>query len=776
LVDLAPLREAGLVVPAIARAVGLKDDASRPILERLKDYLRSKRLMLVLDNFEHLLEAAPALTDLLEACHALVVIATSREPLRLRWEQELHVAPLPVPDLRHLPLPEVLGQTPAVALFVARVRAAVPDFELTSANVTPIAELCVRLDGLPLALELAAARCRVFPPEALLAWLRRRPDLLTTRAIDVPARHRSLRAAIAWSHDLLPVAEQALFRRLAIFVGGCTPEDIEAVCAPEGDPRIDVLEGLASLAEKNLLLREVDTDGVLRFRFLETIREDALDRLEASGEGARLRRRHAMHYLAVAELAESKFSGPGQVAWLDRLERDHDNLRAVLNWAGDHANTDADAAELCLLLVGALGRFWEWRGYVSEGRGWAARALVCGSSTSDRARIAALIGAIRLELPGNPEPGNPRRLEALAQECLHLCLAADHVRGAVLAQRYLGYAAIELGHDDAAHLYTTAALAAARAVGDQREVGYALRMLGVLAFRAGDLKRARALAEESLFLCRALQDAMGLSHSLAELGVVALAQGDHGTAETALRQALAVIKELGYIAIVAGALMGMADLERARGNPSQARMWLRECLDRYHSLEHAGILVEVLEAWAGLEVGNGDARAAVTLFGAANALESRAGRAFPGRAAMPRANTLIVRDADLADVRAHLTTADFTHAWEAGSALSVDQAIAYVLDRDEARPSLGHAAPEDQQPRSAFAQTADTPVKRPGRLTEREVQVLRLVVAGKTNREIAGELVLSENTVARHLANIFNKLGLSSRAAATAFALREGLA
>src|SRR5947209_1862334 len=376
-VPLAHVRDPELVVPTIARALGIKEAGERPLLDLLQASLQHKRLLLLLDNFEQVVAAAAGLAELLASCPQLKILVTSRAVLHIHGEHEFPVPPLALPDLNDLPQSQTLSQYAAVALFLERAQAARPDFELTPANARAIAEICVRLDGLPLAIELAAARVKLLPPQALLARLEHRLQVLTGGARDVPARQQTLRNLLAWSYDLLDGKEQQLFGRLSVFVGGGTLEAVEGLSTALGDLPAYVLDGLTSLIDKSLL-RQTEQEGQEpRLLMLETIREYGLEVLAASGEMESTRRAHATYYLALAELAELELGGPQQGVWLDRLEREHDNLRAALQWTIEQGEAGG-SMEMALRLGGALRRFWWGRGHWSEGRNFLERALATG--------------------------------------------------------------------------------------------------------------------------------------------------------------------------------------------------------------------------------------------------------------------------------------------------------------------------------------------------------------------------------------------------------------
>src|SRR5947209_860001 len=364
-VNLAPVSDPALVVPTIAQALELKETGDQPLLDILKMSLRDKQLLLLLDNFEQVVSAASQVTDLLVACPNLKIIVTSRAVLHVQGEQEFAVPPLSMPDPKHLPDMETLSQFEAVALFLARAQAVKPEFQVTNASAPTIAEICVRLDGLPLAIELAAARIKLLPPQALLARLGQRLAVLTGGARNAPARQQTLRNTIKWSYDLLDAHEQRLFRWLSVFSGGCTLEAIEAVCRSTCDEEIDVLDTVASLIDKSLVQQTEQETGEPRLTMLETVREYGVECLLTSGEDTSIRHAHALYYLSLAEEAEPHFKGPQQILWWNGLERELDNVRTALTWF-----ISQQEAGLALRFCGVLSWFWFIRGYWSEGQQW----------------------------------------------------------------------------------------------------------------------------------------------------------------------------------------------------------------------------------------------------------------------------------------------------------------------------------------------------------------------------------------------------------------------
>ncbi|MGH2627997.1 MAG: ATP-binding protein, partial [Anaerolineales bacterium] len=363
-VDLSTIADPTRVPAAILQALRGKRTRQQSPLDALVELLRERRMLLVLDNFEHVAPAAAQAAQLLERCRDLKILATSRARLRVSWEHEVPLPPLRLPDLKTASDPTAVASSPAVALFLERARAVVPDFHLTAGNAPAVAQLCHRLDGLPLAIELAAARIKLLSPEAMLQRLRHLLSLLTGGGRDLPARHQTVRAAVAWSYALLDPGTQAVFRRFAVFVGGCALPAAETVCVVAEETE-GVLDALSTLIDNSLLRREVHAEGEMRFSMLETIRAYALEQLSATPEVETVLRRHALHYLALAESAEPALAGPEQSMWLDRLEQEHENLRAALRWT-----LQAGEAEIGLRMGGALAQFWERHGYTREGRGW----------------------------------------------------------------------------------------------------------------------------------------------------------------------------------------------------------------------------------------------------------------------------------------------------------------------------------------------------------------------------------------------------------------------
>jgi predicted ATPase/DNA-binding XRE family transcriptional regulator len=681
-VALAPLADPALVPSAVAGAVGARESAGQGPLDRLEAALRERHLLVVLDNFEHLLPAAPAMADLLGRCPRLTLLATSRAALRVRGEQEYPVPPLAVPAAGEARSADQALGYPAIRLFVERARAVDPGFALADENAGVVGELCARLDGLPLAIELAAARVRVLAPRAMLGRLRRRLELLTDGARDLPPRQRTLRAAIAWSHDLLGPEEQALFRRLAVFVGGFTLEAAEAVCGPQGtgdgergtdkerapvpgspSPFPSVLDGVASLLSQSLLRRAEEPRGEPRFAMLETIREFALERLEASGEAAAVRRAHAAHFLALAEAADERLRGPEERTWKDRLEADHDNLRAALGWLLE-GGTPADG----LRLAAALGGFWAERGHASEGRAWLERALARADARPTAERAAAL-GAAGLTALFQ---GDLDRAAGCTEARLAIARHLDDRRQIAAALRLAGTVAWRRGDAAGALACLDEALAIERARGATNDVAWLLRERATVAYAGGDLVAPVPLLEEAIALYRQTGHLTGLEGSLAVLALVRQSAGDYARAEALMEEALAISRDLGAKYAVAAQLENLANLPQVRADPPRAARLYRESLATFVAIGDRGGLAEVLDDVAGFAAARGRAAEAAGVLGSVEALRTAIG--------LPRLE--VFRDLieqTVAAAAAALGEAGFAAAYATGHVRPIEDAVAETL-------------------------------------------------------------------------------------------------
>ena len=640
-VALASVEGPELVPLAVGHALGLQEGGNRPILDALEEYLRPKDMLLVLDNFEHVLAAATFVADLLETAPRLRLLVTSRAPLHLRAEHEYPVPPLALPSTDVLPPLSALAQCAAVALFVERAQSVKPDFVLTEANARAVAEICTRLDGLPLAIELAAARSKLLPPQAMLARLGRRLPLLIGGARDLPARQQTLRGAIAWSHDLLDKAEQRLFRRLSVFVGGWTVQAAETWCNPSADRSIEVLEGVASLLDKSLVRQDVPTDAEPRFGMLETIREYGLDQLEASGEGPEMRDRHLDYYLALAEEADAGLLGAQQVSWCDRLEAEHDNIRAAFGWvltaleegvADTPGLTRADTRlEAGIRLADSLELFWMLRGHSQET--WQRVMGLVGhtpANTAARARILVIGGYMA--------------------HCL-----LDHEAAVRLAEE---------------------GLLIWRALGDPREIAVALTRRGVIAIWQGDYAGAATSLTEAraLFREHGGEQRSGIEHPTAAFLAQAMhEQGDHAVAYALYEESLAEARSRGDRHAAAYAQRHLARLHLEAGDAERAVAFLRESLPALRELRDRRCTPASLEALA-YAVGRRDQWAdAARLFAAAEAMRDATGMPLMRK---DRAR----QESERALLESRLGSDALAAAWTNGRVMSLTQAIDYALE------------------------------------------------------------------------------------------------
>ncbi|MDQ3411141.1 MAG: LuxR C-terminal-related transcriptional regulator [Chloroflexota bacterium] len=701
-VGLAPLTNPALVLPTVAHAFGIRQAGRGDVSARLHASLHHMNLLLVLDNFEHVVEAAPMVVDLLAACSGVKVLVTSRVRLRLSGEHEHAVPPLAVVPADD-PAPVALANTSeAVRLFVARAAAVREEFALTAENAAPVAHICRRLDGLPLAIELAAARVKVLPPASLLARLEHRLPLLSNGSRDAPARQQTMRDTIAWSYDLLPPAEQALFQRLAVFVGGCTLEAAEAVCAFAGSSAIDVLAGIASLTDKSLL-RRLDADEESRYGMLETIREYASDQLEAGGDAAAVRDRHSAFFAARAEAIAPylQWRADAETA-VAQLNADHDNLRAALAWSAEHG-----PVETFVRLAATLDSYWQLTGRLVEGRAWLEQA-VTASPTVPLPRRAAVVRATTFVAWSQ---GDLDQAVALGEQ--GLALSRDH--------------------------------------GDPLGVAHALTILGFATRDRGELARSRSLHAEALAVSQSLGLPSWTAWSTRNLGTVALLNGDLVTAERQLEEAIALFRQEGLTYGAARTSSQLAEISLRRGDLARAAALWREWLNL--GWDYWGLRWS-LEGVAAIAVASGEAESAARLLGAAEAHRERSGMVIPP-SQVPEYERIV------SVVRSALGAATLAAAWDEGRLLSPTAARAAAIRVADAAPRRRTPGPAEQAASHG--------------LTQRELDVLRLLVEGRSDREIGAALFISHRTVMRHVTAILTKLGVENRTAATHYADRHGL-
>ncbi len=703
-VSLATVRDPILVVPTIMQALSIKETAGQALRDTLVTALRGKRLLLLLDNFEQVASAAIVVADLLAACAYLTALITSRAAVHVRGEHEWPLQPLALPAPDQFADITALARSAAVQLFVQRAMAVRPDFRLTTANGAAIASICIRLDGLPLAIELAAAHIKVLLPATLLARLERRLPLLTDGAYDLPGRQQTMRGAIDWSHDLLDPDEQRLFRWLAVFAGGCSLEAAEAVGGSLSDGAVDILAALTSLVDKSLMRAEARADTE-RFTMLETVREYGLERLAASGETEAAQRQHAAYSMAFAEAVEPELTGAEQATWLARLEIEHDNLRVSFQWAYEHGEM-----EVGLRLAGALWRFWMQHGHAREGREWLERFLalaandrarmgsvwakavyaagVLATEQGDYARAKTLIGE---NLPLVREFGGKRYTAALLNalgaiaeyqaeydhatayftESLALQRELGNQHGAAVSLNNLGNLARKQGQYPRAMAQYEESLATKRALGDKRGSGITLFNMAAAARDQGHYAHAAALIEESIALHRAIQDKPGLAYALNNLGDVVRDQDDPTRAALLYEESLSLFREQGDQSSVALVLKNLGDVARMTHDVVRARALYVQSMTRYQEAGNSLGIAECMESLALIAHLRERWEHSARLFGAAAALREAIG------APLPLVDRTAIEDAT-ATIRVAFGMASFTASWTAGHAMLLDQAIAEV--------------------------------------------------------------------------------------------------
>ncbi len=743
LAELASLSNGEFVPQAFAEAVGVRGQPDRPLTDTLVDALRSKKVLLLLDNCEHLINAVAGLVALLlDSCPHLRILATSREALRAVGEVIWPVPLLSVPDLVSQPTEAQLEGYEAVRLFVDRARQHDPAFALTPENAQAVAQICSRLEGLPLAIELAAARIKLLPPQALLHRLSDRLKLLTGGPREFSERQRTLRSTIEWSYELLEEGEKVVFGRLSVFSGGATLGATEAVCDTLGDLSVDALEGISSLLDKSLLSKEEGTGGESRFVMLETIREYAQERLEESGETETTKRAHAEYFLAIAEEAEPMLWGPEDATWSNRLEREHDNMRAALSRA-----LGFEAAELALRLGGALRWFWYIEGYYGEGRSWLETALAKDGRASAQARARVLEGVGWLA----DKQGDLDRAEAAAEEGLKLRAEAD--LGELVAaefQNVLGDVARQRGDYERAARLVEESLALYQEAGDKPGIAWSLGNLANVAGDRGDHERAKQLYEEGIARSRQLGGAYPLGEYLVSPGFTLLLEGNPERTTALNEEAADLLRKQGRRGGLQFALDNLGWAMLLRGEYDKAKALHKDSLILCKELGDKSITSKSLDGLACSAGEKGDAERAARLFGAAEAL-----REAIGYLQAPRESAL--REPYLEAARSRLDEAVWEKAFTEGRAMGPEKAVEYALAKEEETdPST---TPATEEPSAAQPPVA---------LTRREREVAALVSMGLTNRQIASELVISGYTVNNHVANILKKLNLHSREQVTA--------
>lgn len=716
-VELTPIRDPALIIPTVAQELGVRDRGGPSVVERLHTYLAERQMLLILDNLEQALPADAGLAELLEAAPRITLLVTSREPLHLLWEQLFHVQPLALPDPEHLPSLEEVAQIPSVALFLRRARMLDPGFRLTDDNARAIAELVVHLDGLPLAIKLAASRTQLLSPQMLLERLGQRLALLHWEVQGLPERQQTLRAGIAWSYDLLAPDEQVLFRSLGVFAGSFTLDAAEALVDHAAPQTIDVLEGLGSLVDKSLVQREDDGQGGVRFHLLESVREFALERLAEAGELDAVRRAHAQFYLALAERAEPDLTGPKQRAWFLRLEEIQDNLRAALE-----SFLDRGDGEEGLRLAAALAHFWEIRGHLAEGQRWLEATLAAAPTAPPALRAKALtwLGAI-------------------------LVLRVDRTGGN--------------GIDAAAHAEEILAegMDLARATGDRVSIARTLTYLGVLSLQTGEWDQGKRILQEAQTYLHETGHDREIIQAVLPLGIIAFLQGQHDDAMQLMDQILSRYRHVGDDWGRGVALLFSLNMIATRGDIPRAVAMGREVLALSEEAQSGRLLHGAAAGAAWLARNRGQPELGARLVGAAESMYQAMGLVA---SVMRRLFLAPTREA----LQAQMGQEDLDAALHAGRNLSFPQVADLVREvLEEVLREGAHREPEGDGDRRGLL------------LSPRELEVLQRVAEGHSNKQIANELFIAESTVRYHLTSIFNKLGVDTRTHALAVAAQRGL-
>jgi predicted ATPase/serine/threonine protein kinase len=669
-VPLAPLSDPKLIAPAIAQTLGLRETGGQSPLESLKVYLEHslpQPILLLLDNFEHLVAEAPLVAELLTSSAKLKLLVTSRAPLHVYGEHEYPVPPLALPDPKSVPALEVLTQYPAVALFIQRARAVKPDFEVNQDNAAAVATICARLDGLPLAIELAAARIKLLSPSAMQSRLESRLQLLTGGARDLPARQQTLRGAIDWSFDLLSAGEQTLFRRLSVFVSGCTLEAVEAVCNTKNDLELDVLEGMASLVDKSLLQRVERGNGESRFVMLDTIREYGLERLAASDEEAATKRAHAAYCLVLAEEGATTGTTAIQADWLNLFDTEHDNLGAALDWLTQTGN-----AAWGLRLGAALLRFWESREYLAEGRDRLAKLLALeGPAVPTQARARALFAAGVLA----GAQGDYASACTLIGESLRIAGESKDHWSVAISLNALAVITRDRGNIAESRSLFEQGLVVWRELGDRAAVARALSNLANVVKLQGDYALARSLYEECLSIFRELGDPTGMAWSLNHQGDMARGQGDPAGARALYEQSLAIFRELGDRWGIAGSLADLGNLTRDQMDYTISQSLYRESIQIFQELGYKRGIARLLECLASSAATQRKPERSLRLAGAAAALRKVLGAPLP-----PVEQAQVEKS--LEPARKALTNTAASAAWLEGWGMPVEKAVEDALTSD----------------------------------------------------------------------------------------------
>ncbi len=801
-VPLAAISEPDFVLPAIAQALGLRETSARSLLSDLQVVISDQSLLLLLNNFEQVLVAAPPLADLLASCRHVKLLVTSRAVLRLQGEHELVVYPLALPDLEQLPTRESLLQYAACALFIERMQAIQPAFQISEAMIRPIAEICLRLDGLPLAIELAAARTRLLSPQALLSRLTHPLDLLSDGVRNAPDRQRTMRATISWSYQLLAHEQQQLFCWLAVFVGGCDLPAVESIAKLAGLAAYVVLDGVSTLLENHLLRQVEQPDGEPRLLMLETLREFGLECLHTHGELSAVRQAHALYYLALAEETVPQLRGVEQTRRVAQFECERENLRAALSFLLERVRSQADLqehrafVERALRMCIALNWFWHERGYGREGLLFLMQAL------SERTVVGVVLQAKALDAAANLAYLYARnmQMERMAEESLLLYQQLDDPVGIADSLLQLGAIARIRSQFGPAHGWLEEAANRFQELADSWRQGQCYTEWARVATEQGQYELARALLEKSLLLYQELGDVQrlgwvryllarllfvsqqdqafarylaeqSLAHFLEQenifysayplglLGLIYLEQGELEAARPLLEESLAISKKTGVETDSVYPALGLMRLLDRQGDVAAARRLCQEGLTLLLKFNvYKEYVATSLEALASVEARQGALRQAVRLWGASHALREAIGTPmYPVHR--------VGYEYALTDVCVQLGEQTFRTAWDEGR-LMTPQQVVVVQEKEMTSISM----PSDPLPTPAMKSSTF-----PTRLTAREVEVLHLLSQGWTDTHIAEHLVISVRTVNRHTSSLYSKLGVSSRVTAVRSAIEQHL-